>query len=209
MTAELTGLEEVKNKFGDLGKRVAKKAAKAGVNAGLTPLLGAIRRQVNGYPISPELKAAVRKTLGKRLLKKEGQELTGKAGFGVGKQSEGKRRKAQDRAGDDAKRGVGISASNIHWFVLGTQDRYTRQPIKAPLPNAQIMRGLKGQRRAEAKTAVEAAGSSIFTIQYTGSILAVLAGMVEAGMLESRQGILDSMAAKIEQVIADEAAKKR
>lgn len=43
---------------------------------------------------------------------------TAKVGFGVGRQ----RKPAQrDRPG------VGVSKSNIHWFVLGTQDRYTKK----------------------------------------------------------------------------------
>ena len=68
-----------------LRDRSAKKIVKAGVNAGLGELVKEIKAQVNGLAISGELKAALRKTVNKRLKKKEGQD-TGKAGFGVGKQ---------------------------------------------------------------------------------------------------------------------------
>jgi hypothetical protein len=93
----------------------------------LSPLLSEMRKEINGAPISAELKAATRKTLGKRLKKTGGDDYVGKAGFGVGKASKAKKAKAAKRAGDKSRRGVGVSANNIHWFVLGTAERKTKK----------------------------------------------------------------------------------
>jgi len=125
----LQGLAELSQTLIDIGDKAAKKAAKAGVNAGLGVLAKEIKDQVNAMGVSGELKAAIRKTVGKRLLKKEGDEYAGKAGFSVGTQSESKQRKAKARSqrgqkGSREKRGVGISAANVHW-LLGTKDRRT------------------------------------------------------------------------------------
>jgi hypothetical protein len=61
---------------------------------------------------------------------KGGKVWQAKAGLGVGKATE-KKRKAQrtgrntytTRKGETKNRGVGIAAANIHWAVLGTADR--------------------------------------------------------------------------------------
>jgi hypothetical protein len=120
----LSGLDAVRKTLGALKDKGVKKAAKAGIVAGLQPLLSAIRSEINGAPISAELKAEVRATLGKRL-KKEGDDYLGKAGFGVGKANAGKKAKAAARHG--TKGGVGISTANVHWFVLGTAERATEK----------------------------------------------------------------------------------
>jgi hypothetical protein len=101
------------------------KAMRAGLNAALTVLAKAERQAINASSASPQMKRAARLTIGKRL-KREGLSksvFSGKAGFAVGKASKRKREKAIARAGDKSRRGVGISASNIHWPVLGTVER--------------------------------------------------------------------------------------
>ena len=117
----LSGLDELRKTLGALKDKGVKKAAKAGIVAGLQPLLSAIRSEINGAPISPELKKAARQTLGKSL-KKSGDDYLGKAGFGVGK-AKAKNARAAKRHGE--KGGVGVSTANIHWFVLGTTERET------------------------------------------------------------------------------------
>ena len=97
MPESLEGLSALQNTLATLRDRSAKKAAKAGVNAGLAELVKEIKARVNGLAISGELKAALRKTVNKRLKKKEGQDWTGKAGFGVGKQSARKIETAHER----------------------------------------------------------------------------------------------------------------
>ncbi len=129
MTTAIEGLDELRSCLGTLADKSAKKAAKAGVNAGLGVLSKEIKSAVNGLPISGELKAALRATVNKRLRKKEGEDWTGKAGFGVGKTSPRKKEAAHARAargqgGTGEQRGVGISSANVHWLI-GTKERHT------------------------------------------------------------------------------------
>lgn len=119
------GLDKLTRSLNELRDKSAKKIAKAGVNAALRVLADAEKASVNASGASAELKAAARKTIGKRLKKKEGQGYAGKAGFAVGRQSKAKKQKASDRAKDASRMGVGISASNVHWAVLGTKERQT------------------------------------------------------------------------------------
>ena len=125
MQQGLKGVDELQWALVSLRDKAAGKAARAGVNAALTPLVRAMRMAINGSSASPELKRAARQTIGKRVKKPSGQVVFGKAGFGVGRQSAIKKLAAHIRAGDKSQRGVGISAANIHWPVLGTEERKT------------------------------------------------------------------------------------
>jgi hypothetical protein len=129
MSIGLEGLDALRQKFKTLADKGVKKAAKAGVNAGLGVLAKEIRSAVNSSSMSPQEKAAVRRTVAKRLKKKEGQELVGKAGFGVGPKSKRKKeiahaRNVRGQGGGHDVRGVGISGANVHW-LMGTADRRT------------------------------------------------------------------------------------
>jgi hypothetical protein len=206
MSTGLEGVDKLLGKFKDLADHGIRKAAKAGVNAGLQPLVSEIRKAVNSAPISPDLKSAVRKTLGKRILKKENQDLTGKAGFGVGKQGGAKGRAAKERAAASGMRGVGVSAADVHWFVLGTQARVSAMHA-APIPNALVMPGLKGKAYRAAKAAAAGAGDQILRITNTGRIEAMLAGFVESAATTAGARMATAMAEKTKQVLAAEAAK--
>jgi hypothetical protein len=101
----------------------SKKAAKAGVKAGLTSLARTIKKAIDASDADPNVKRIAKQTIGNRLKTQAGGDAVGKAGFGVGKKSKkirGQRAAdATDRAGDKTQPGVGVSASNIHWFVRG------------------------------------------------------------------------------------------
>lgn len=131
--ASLAGVDALVRKLADLKDSTSKKIAKAGVNAALGALAKRERAAVNGSGVSQGLKKAARETIGKRLKKASGQAV-GKAGFAVGKPSKRKREKAADRAKDKGRRGVGISASNIHWAVLGTGQRKTKRHATGVMP---------------------------------------------------------------------------
>ena len=122
MTAQLTGDKELIRKLNELGTRGAKKATRAGIRAAMTPVAKAARAAVNATSASPALKRAARKAIGKRFVR---AKLEAKVGFGVGKPSKKKRSAAKERAMAGDRKGVGVSASNIHWFILGTQERST------------------------------------------------------------------------------------
>ncbi len=68
--------------------------------------------------ISPELKAALHTTVGRRGLR-VGRSYVGKVGFGVGRGYAARSKRSNGRSG------VGVSGNNVHWFILGTQDRFT------------------------------------------------------------------------------------
>ncbi len=119
----LKGLDKMLRTLNTTKDRTARKVARASVQAGLTPLTKAMRSGINGSPASTTLKKAARKTIGKSVKKGRftGGMIGGKAGFGVGKPSKKKREAASARS--SGGHGVGISASNIHWAVLGTDER--------------------------------------------------------------------------------------
>ncbi len=161
MSVGIEGLEEVREKLAAIRDKGVKKAAKAGINAGLTPLVQGIRSEVNGASISPELKKAVRQTLGKRL-KKSGEDYVGKAGFAVGRQTAKKKAAARSRAADKDKRGVGISTANVHWFVLGTQDRQTAGGHRTGKIEA-LLAGFVAKAASSAESRITAAAADKIT----------------------------------------------
>jgi len=126
--AVLIGEKELDRKLKRLGRQGSRRAVRAGINAGLSHVARALRAAIDATPIDTTdekgIKRAAKKTVGKRFGKAKGGPRRGqveaKVGLGVGKRG-GKR---TERLSSGKTRGVGISAINIHWFVLGTDDRY-------------------------------------------------------------------------------------
>jgi len=110
--ASITGDKAIDRRLANLSKRGSQRAITAGVNAGMTPIVKAIRAAINATSASSELKREARKTVGKRFKKARGRTREAKAGFAVGKKKK--------------QHGVGISSRNIHWPVLGTDERATK-----------------------------------------------------------------------------------
>jgi hypothetical protein len=124
----LQGIDDIVSKLRRLGSSTGEKAGRAGVNAAITVMAKGIRNAINGSSASAAMKRAARTTIGKRVLKgKQQKRISGKVGAGVGKQTKAKKAKAIARSEKGkkggGKSGVGISASNIHWPILGTGDR--------------------------------------------------------------------------------------
>jgi hypothetical protein len=134
MASVLDGLDALLAKLERLQNSTPKKAAKAGVVAGLTVLSKNLRQAINSSSASPAMKRAARLAVGKRLLLKEGMPGVGKFGLGVGKQSKRKKEKAVKRSADKSQRGVGISAANIHWPTMGTDERETSEHRTGKMP---------------------------------------------------------------------------
>ncbi|MFA7121295.1 MAG: hypothetical protein WC277_07420 [Bacilli bacterium] len=193
MTATLTGDKELARRLDQLSKSGAKKACRAGLNAGANPILKAARAAVNSAPMPAgagqgwaSLKKTARQSLRKRFVK---GKLDVIIGFGVGstKTKAAKKRKmsAHERyvAGqgfDRRLKGAGISEANIHWFVLGTAARY-----------AKTVRG-KSLKRA----------------RYTGTVSATLAGIIPNATMQSAGTSVDAARRKIAEVIEREASKQ-
>jgi hypothetical protein len=120
----VTGIREVDQKLDKLARSEANKIARKSVNAGLSSLAKSLRSAIANYSnISPEMKKALRKTVGKRFItggRAARFGVAAKVGLGVGKGYSGT--KERKRFG---RRGVGISGNNVHWAARGTDERYT------------------------------------------------------------------------------------
>lgn len=180
VSAQITGDKELIRKFQRLETKGARKAMRAGIGAGMTPIAKALRAAINATAASTELKREARKTVGKKFGKVKGGPAKGqieaKVGYAVGKKTT-----KQERPG---KKGVGISAANIHWFVLGlTKTTGTRRLKHGSL------RGPK-------------AGHP------TGLIEPPFAGTMQRARAASQDAALAAARAKISQVILLEAQRK-
>jgi hypothetical protein len=150
MGATLLGDKDLEQRLTHLGRRGSKRAITAGIRASMTPIVKAMRAAINTAPLSAlkgegdhaRLKREARRTIGARFGKtRKIRERHAKVGFGVGK----RQKQIQAAQKGHAKRGgggVGISAANIHWFVLGTGKRTLKEGSergpKAGHPTGQI-----------------------------------------------------------------------
>jgi len=126
-TREVEGFIELINNLGDLKDKTIKKAIRAGVNAGLTPLVKAIRSSINAGKYEIDDKKQARRLVGKKLKRVRGGSYRGYAGFAGSKHIKATattKAKAHARNIAGGKGSVGVGAQNIHWFVLGTKDEY-------------------------------------------------------------------------------------
>jgi len=186
LSATITGDKQLDRKLIELGDKSAKKAMRAGVNAGLAKIAMAIRAAINATSASPEMKAEARKTIGKRFAKAKAGvsrgEMQAKVGFGVGKKRQTKEQsEAQKQARKlQRKKGVGIGAANIHWFVLGTVERHLKRGS---------VRGPK-------------AGHP------TGKITPPFASVIHEAVAASEAAALEAAREKVQQVIIREAQRK-
>lgn len=110
MTVSLTGDKALDRAFKRLGDKVAKKVAAQGIRAGLRIIAKGIKSEIPGH-----MKEA-RKAIGTRFKRKKTGETKAIVGGGVGKKKAG----STERGG---KPGVGIARENIHWLLLGTNNR--------------------------------------------------------------------------------------
>lgn len=163
----VTGIEEIDRKLATLASRQANQIARSSINAGLTVIARQIRTEIDSEPISQDLKKALKATVGKRLeTKRSKYGASAKAGFGVGKNTRARAARAAKRAaGRAGRKGVGISANDVHWFALGTKKRFTRRPrryvgsiqqVPAVRKAAEHLNGLKAVVEAKARERIEA-----------------------------------------------------
>ncbi len=193
MAKGLKGMDKMIRTLNTTKDKTAKKCAMAGVRAGLTPLAKAMRAGINASPASTGLKRAARKTIGKSLRRYRGGKGArgGKAGFAVGKPSKKKGMTAHERhvygqGGAKLAKGVGVSSSNIHWFVLGTDERtLTKGPRAVVLEER----------------------NDFITVQDTGKIKDIFKGVVPRATVAARGAMLEAARKKVDQVLARETAK--
>lgn len=124
MGISVDGIANLDRRLKTLAVRVQKKLVRNALTAGMRIVAKAIKREV------PSKWKAGRRAVGQSVkvdkYDKPGQ-LTGKAGVGVGmKRTKLQKLNAAAKArGRGHKKGVGLGVANFHWFVAGTEDRYT------------------------------------------------------------------------------------
>lgn len=113
-------------RFAELGEKSVNRISRNAVRRGLTVLRQAMR---NAVPSSAKTTGhqtlSIKQAMGQSLKKSYGTDtVEGKAGAAVGIKASRAEKASAKRAGS-ARRGVGISANNVHWYILGTRLRHT------------------------------------------------------------------------------------
>jgi hypothetical protein len=126
--AVVEGLDDVKSFLAGLAAGGSARVVRAAVGAAMTVIAQGARDQINATAAPPAVKRAARKLIGKRF-SRQGGVVRAKVGFAVGMSQTVKRGSAayerQTQRYLKKRPGVGLSAADIHWFVLGTKDRFT------------------------------------------------------------------------------------
>ena len=113
--ARVTGFKKIDKKLKRLATTGSKRIGQAMVSSLMTEVSKGIRKAI------PPKQRSVKKTLGRKLKKNPETGMhEGKVGLGVGKRTKSKKQR------DPKKPGVGISKQNVHWFILGTDHRFTQ-----------------------------------------------------------------------------------
>lgn len=178
MAVTLTGDKKLDKVLIRLTGVTSRKAAIAGVRAMMTPIAQEMRKGVTRSGVSVDLRRPARKTIKAKLTKSKfgttkGTVQSAKVGFGVGKQ------KIPPRSGNNTG-GVGVSANDIHWFVLGAGPRWLK----------------KGSRNGPK------------TGHRTGSIAPVFKGIAAAALASSKAKSIAAAMRAIWKVMRKEAAKR-
>lgn len=178
--SDLRGFDELQRRLERLGTpRQVKQIARQALTAGQRVVVRSIKSKIPG--VYKDARKAVGQSLKRSRFGENAGMVAAKVGFGVGKkvqtdaemQAAGKRRKSSSGGGVGVKNkgktrsGVGLSARNVHWAVLGTDDRYTGQTTRRARGGVRITKRGTGKRR------------------YSGRMPAILAGVVKSGLQSS------------------------
>jgi len=131
----VTGDKKLDENLRALGEKGMNRVARSSIGKGLTVIKKAIQRAVppiaKGAAQGHQTKS-IRDAIGTSIKKsKINGQLQAKAGAAVGKKRKVVLEVAAARAfsrkglGNDIG-GVGVSANNVHWYILGTRPRYTK-----------------------------------------------------------------------------------
>lgn len=181
MAAALLGDKALDRKLKRLSTTSSNRAITAGIRASMTPVARAMRSAVNASEASTSLKREARRAIGQRFAKAKGGPKRGireaKVGFGVGQTEKVRARKvasgeAARAKGESSGKGVGVGVANIHWFVLGTDERVLKHGSergpKAGHPTGEIDNVFGGVTRlafaASNQAAVVAARKKIWAV---------------------------------------------
>jgi len=187
MARFLTGYKELDKALGSLKESAANKLLRPAMGKALRTIAKSIRQQVPAK--YKDAKRAIGSRFGKA--KKKGQ-IVAKAGSGVGIKFKRIAKEQAKRATKKKKTGgVGISAQNIHWFILGTADRQTGYKS----------RRIKGGGREKRRT--------LNPVAYRGKMPPVLEGIVEKGAAAASQKAMNEMRDTVRARLAEFIKKQR
>lgn len=117
-TVTVSGIEEIDARLQYLADKSARRIGRACAKKMVSTYARAIRRFIPAS-IAPSTSD---KGIGSRGMRSKGPRVyAAKAGIGVGSAQ----KNALNVVNRGKRKGVGITAKNLHWFALGTGDRYT------------------------------------------------------------------------------------
>lgn len=192
--ARITGVNELDDALSYLRDKSAKKIGKSCAGKMATVTAKAIRAYVPAS-LAKSTMMASDKGIGSRNSKAKISTIQGaKAGVAVG--SAYSKVPPLKRQGSGKRRGVGISARNLHWFALGTSERWTgskRVGLNAHKKGVVARRVLTGK-----------------PVHRTGRIdAAKFGGFVQRGAEASRIAAIQAAREKMYEMIHAEAAMAR
>lgn len=124
MQIDVSGIPELQAALRGISKDMVDKVAPAGLKGYLRVVTKAVKSEI------PSNMKDARKAIGWRFKKKDRRtgKVLAKVGTGVGITSKSDRRLLLKglKADRKGRGGVGISVQNIHWYIVGTKQRFTR-----------------------------------------------------------------------------------
>lgn len=137
MSLEVIGARQVSQAFHELRQSVQTRITRSAQRTAMSVVAKEIKKQIPG-----RYKDA-RKAIGSSVKKGKSKLVEAKAGVGVGYKRKKRERDDEKRASKakGKRRGVGISANNIHWMILGTKSRKqktTGHPTGIMQPNEEV-----------------------------------------------------------------------
>lgn len=150
----MTGLAEIDTILRGLPLAPANRVARKGLSVAVRSLARKMRQLVTtgGKDVKAALKGYVRKT------GKTDKKITAKAG-GVGPALKREKRAAiKAKHAASGKRGVGISSRNIHWWLMGTDDRTQKKTGRntGRMPARRVVKTAAASGMTEALALMEA-----------------------------------------------------
>jgi len=119
---EIKGLDDLTRAYNRMTDDLGKQLARAAIRSGLQVVAREIKKRLD-----PRIKH-VKHTIGVRFRASPTRGITAaKVGFNVGAKKGTSISAIYARSGRN-RGGVGISGSNVHWFIVGTGERFRRQP---------------------------------------------------------------------------------
>lgn len=117
-TVVVSGIPEIDSRLQFLADKSARRIGRAAA----TKIVGVYARSIRRFVPDSIAPQTSDKGIGSRGIRSKGARVySAKAGIGVGRAQ----KSALNVVNRGRKKGVGVTVKNLHWFALGTEDRYT------------------------------------------------------------------------------------